>query len=62
MVDLRRPDIAATLITHRFPLDEAMAAYDTFAGAAETHALKVVLEAVPVGHTAAPERETLAVV
>jgi len=33
--------------THRFPLSEAMAAYDTFAAAAETSALKVVLEAEP---------------
>jgi alcohol dehydrogenase len=31
--------------THRFPLDETMAAYDTFADAAKTNALKVVLEA-----------------
>lgn len=31
-----------------FPLDEAMAAYDTFAAAAETNALNVVLEAEPV--------------
>jgi alcohol dehydrogenase len=30
--------------THRFALDEALAAYDTFAAAAETNALKVVLE------------------
>ncbi|HET6695322.1 MAG TPA: zinc-dependent alcohol dehydrogenase family protein [Gaiellaceae bacterium] len=30
--------------THRFPLGEAMEAYDVFAAAAETHALKVVLE------------------
>jgi alcohol dehydrogenase len=30
--------------THRFPLDETMAAYDVFANAAETNALKVVLE------------------
>jgi alcohol dehydrogenase len=34
--------------THHFPLDETMSAYDTFAAAAETHALKVVLEAEPV--------------
>jgi alcohol dehydrogenase len=39
---------ATPFITHRFPLGETMAAYDTFAGAAETHALKVVLEADPV--------------
>jgi alcohol dehydrogenase len=36
--------------THRFPLDETEAAYDLFAAAAETHALKVVLE----GATVAP--------
>jgi alcohol dehydrogenase len=30
--------------THRFPLEETMEAYDVFADAAETHALKVVLE------------------
>jgi alcohol dehydrogenase len=30
--------------THRFPLGETMEAYDVFADAAETHALKVVLE------------------
>jgi hypothetical protein len=31
--------------THRCALDDAMAAYDTFADAASTGALKVVLEA-----------------
>jgi alcohol dehydrogenase len=30
--------------THRFPLDSTMEAYETFAGAADTNALKVVLE------------------
>jgi alcohol dehydrogenase len=30
--------------THRFPLEETMDAYDVFANAAETNALKVVLE------------------
>ena len=39
---------ATPFATHRFPLGETMAAYDTFADAAETHALKVVLEAEPV--------------
>jgi alcohol dehydrogenase len=34
--------------THRFPLDEAEKAYDVFADAANTQALKVVLEAQPV--------------
>jgi len=31
------------LITHRFPLNEVMSAYDTFGNAAKTHALKVIL-------------------
>ena len=35
--------------THHFALADAEEAYDVFADAAETHALKVVLEAVPVG-------------
>ncbi len=39
---------ATRFVTHRFPLDETMAAYDTFADAATTHALKVVLEAQPL--------------
>jgi len=38
------------LATHRFPLDEAMKAYDVFAEAAQTHALKVVLNGTPVSH------------
>jgi alcohol dehydrogenase len=42
--------------THHFALGETMAAYDTFADAANTHALKVVLEGTK--HTApAPARE-----
>ena len=48
-------------ITHRFPLTETMAAYDTFADAAETHALKVVLEAESVAHGHISEHEALAV-
>ncbi len=32
------------LITHRFKLDHILDAYDTFARAAETHALKVIIE------------------
>jgi alcohol dehydrogenase len=44
-------------ITHRFPLSESMSGYDTFAAAAETHALKVVLEAEPVGAALAHEKE-----
>ena len=46
---------ATPFVTHRFPLDETMAAYDTFADAANTHALKVVLEATPVAHAPLPE-------
>src|SRR5690242_15176398 len=34
--------------THRFALDDAEQAYDVFGAAAESHALKVVLEAAPV--------------
>jgi len=33
------------LITHRFKLDQALEAYDTFGRAAQTHALKVIIEA-----------------
>jgi cyclic beta-1,2-glucan synthetase len=33
------------LITHRFPLDRILDAYDTFGRAAETRALKVIIEA-----------------
>ncbi len=39
--------------THRFALGDTMAAYDTFADAANTNALKVVLEAG--GSVPAPE-------
>jgi alcohol dehydrogenase len=46
---------ATPFATHHFPLDETMSAYDTFADAAETHALKVVLEAVPVKEPAKRE-------
>lgn len=34
----------ARLVTHRFKLAEAMAAYDTFSNAREARALKVVLK------------------
>jgi hypothetical protein len=37
-----------------------MSAYDTFAEAATTHALKVVLEAEPVAHAPVPKEEALA--
>jgi alcohol dehydrogenase len=33
------------LITHRFSLDDVLKAYETFGQAAETHALKVIIEA-----------------
>ena len=33
------------LITHRFKLDQVLEAYDTFGRAADTKALKVILEA-----------------
>ncbi|MGF6780164.1 threonine dehydrogenase-like Zn-dependent dehydrogenase [Paraburkholderia sp. GAS334] len=35
---------AALLITHRFRLDDILDAYETFAHAAETQALKVIIE------------------
>jgi alcohol dehydrogenase len=34
----------ARLITHRFSLEDVIGAYDTFGHAAETHALKVIIE------------------
>jgi alcohol dehydrogenase len=42
--------------THRFALDDTEEAYDVFAAAAETNALKVVLQAVPVEHEARSEQ------
>jgi alcohol dehydrogenase len=36
---------AGKLITHRFGLNDVIKAYDTFAQAADTHALKVIIEA-----------------
>ena len=36
------------MATHRFSMDDAMKAYDVFADAAKTHALKVVLTGTPV--------------
>ena len=47
--------------THRFPLAETMSAYETFGAAAETHALKVVLEAEPAAHVPDRSEEALAV-
>ena len=49
------------LATHRFPLGETMSAYDTFADAATTRALKVVLEAEPVASAGVSEHHALAV-
>jgi alcohol dehydrogenase len=43
--------------THRFSLAETEAAYDTFAAAAETNALKVVLTAEPVPALTEPAEE-----
>src|SRR5881397_513703 len=43
--------------THRFALEDAERAYDVFGAAAESHALKVVLEAAPVGHELAEQHE-----
>jgi alcohol dehydrogenase len=44
--------------THRFPLADTEEAYDVFADAASTHALKVVLEAAPVGEDATVSEAT----
>jgi alcohol dehydrogenase len=52
---------ATPFATHRFPLGETMSAYDTFAAAATTHALKVVLEAEPAAHAPVPREEALVV-
>jgi alcohol dehydrogenase len=50
---------ATPFAPHRFPLDETMAAYDVFADAANTNALKVVLEAVPVAEGERSKEEAL---
>src|SRR5262245_24079694 len=52
---------ATPFSTHRFPLIETMAAYETFADAATTNALKVVLEASPVTAELPSREEALAV-
>ena len=44
---------ATPFATHRFALDETLEAYDTFAAAAETDALKVVLEGEHAVHSRA---------
>jgi alcohol dehydrogenase len=51
---------ATGFATHRFPLDETMSAYDTFADAAGTNALKVVLEAESVESEVAEKEAALA--
>ncbi len=48
-------------VTHRFPLGETMSGYDTFAAAAETHALKVVLDAEAVAYAPVSKDEALAI-
>ena len=45
--------------THRFPLGDTMSAYDTFADAANTGALKVVLEGTH-GSSHGPRAEQVA--
>ena len=50
---------ATPFATHRFPLGETMAAYDVFADAAHTNALKVVLEAATVTDEPLPREEAL---
>jgi alcohol dehydrogenase len=50
---------ATPFATHRFPLDETMAAYDVFADAASTNALKVVLEATRVASEETTQEEAL---
>ncbi len=47
--------------THHFPLDDTMSAYDTFADAANTDALKVVLEGENTRSRAAGSERTAAV-
>jgi alcohol dehydrogenase len=50
---------ATPFATHRFALGETMAAYDAFGDAAQTHALKVVLEAEPATVAATKEQAEL---
>ena len=50
---------ATPFATHRFPLGETMAAYDVFGDAANTNALKVVLEATPVAEEQPAREEAL---
>ena len=48
---------ATVFATHHFPLADTVKAYDAFAAAAETHALKVVLQAAPVGYQPTDHQE-----
>jgi alcohol dehydrogenase len=43
--------------THHFALADTEQAYEVFGAAAETHALKVVLQGVPTGHQLIEQRE-----
>jgi alcohol dehydrogenase len=52
---------ATPFTTHRFPLEQTMSAYDTFADAGATHALKVVLEAGVAAHQPVAREESVAV-
>jgi alcohol dehydrogenase len=47
--------------THYFGLDETEAAYDVFAAAADTHALKVVLQGTRHSHVVVPREEAAVV-
>ena len=47
--------------THRFPLGETMAAYDTFADAANSGALKVVLQGSNVSMPTAQTEQSVAI-
>src|SRR6476619_6216666 len=64
LIESRRLD-PAPFATHRFALTDTETAYDIFAAAAETHALKVVLTAEPVRllpeHTEVRETEPASV-
>jgi alcohol dehydrogenase len=53
---------ATPFATHRFPLAETMSAYDTFAAAEATQALKVVLEGEPANRVGTQREAALAVV
>jgi alcohol dehydrogenase len=58
LIEERRLD-PSPFATHRFSLSQMEEAYDVFAAAAETHALKVVLTAEPV--LLLPEHEAVPV-